>query len=123
MFHSIGHLVVCFWRSLNYVTKGSGRNLPANPVSNDGAHYPMEIFLQQCIIGLSIASVIALVAVGITLIFGLTGIVNFAQGEMLMLGGYTVWFVMSQIGIGNGFGIYILGLALGILLVGAFGYE
>jgi branched-chain amino acid transport system permease protein len=81
----------------------------------------MEIFLQQLLNGLSIASVIALIAIGITLIFGLTGIVNFAQGEMLMIGGYTVWFVIAELGLGAGLHWYMLGLVLAVLVVGGLG--
>ena len=81
----------------------------------------MELFLQQVVLGLSIASVIALIAIGITMIFGLTGIVNFAQGEMLMIGGYVVWFVIVEVGLGGGFGWYLLGLVLAIAIVGGLG--
>lgn len=84
----------------------------------------MEIFLQQVLNGLSIASVIALVAVGITMIFGLTRIVNFAHGEMLMIGGYAVWWVVAVAGIGGqSFELYILGLVTAVVLVGAFGFT
>ena len=47
----------------------------------------METFLQQVVNGLSIAAVIALIALGVTLIFGLTGLVMFAHGELLAIGG------------------------------------
>lgn len=84
----------------------------------------MEIFLQQVLNGLSIASVIALVAVGITMIFGLTRIVNFAHGEMLMIGGYAVWWIVAVAGIGGqSFELYILGLVTAVVLVGAFGFT
>lgn len=39
--------------------------------------------------GIAIGAVYALVAIGLTLIFRATGVINFAQGEMLMIGGYT----------------------------------
>src|SRR5581483_9619193 len=39
--------------------------------------------------GIAIGAVYALVAIGLTLIFRATGVVNFAQGEMLMVGAYT----------------------------------
>ena len=55
----------------------------------------MAIFLQQLINSLSVASVIILIGIGITLIFGLTGIINFAHGEFLMIGGMTTWVVVS----------------------------
>ncbi|HVA38397.1 MAG TPA: branched-chain amino acid ABC transporter permease [Candidatus Dormibacteraeota bacterium] len=43
--------------------------------------------------GLAIGAVYALVAIGLTLIFRATGIVNFAQGELLMIGAYTYVFL------------------------------
>ena len=46
----------------------------------------METLLQQLVNGMALASVYALLAVGITLVFGLTGIVNFAHGEFLVIG-------------------------------------
>ena len=77
----------------------------------------MDIFIQQLVNGLSIASVIALVAIGITLIFGLTGIVMFAHGELLMLGGYATWLTVGE---GGGF---FLGLAIAMFVVGAIGFA
>jgi len=46
----------------------------------------MDTLLQQLVNGMALASVYALLAVGITLVFGLTGIVNFAHGEFLVVG-------------------------------------
>lgn len=46
----------------------------------------MDTVLQQLVNGMALASVYALLAVGITLVFGLTGIVNFAHGEFLVMG-------------------------------------
>jgi branched-chain amino acid transport system permease protein len=40
----------------------------------------------------------ALIALGLTLIFGIMGIVNFAHGEMYMLGGYVAYFLFGQFG-------------------------
>ncbi len=53
------------------------------------------ILLQQILNGLSIASVITLIAIGVTLIFGLTGIINFAHGEFLMVGSIVTWVAVS----------------------------
>jgi branched-chain amino acid transport system permease protein len=76
----------------------------------------MEIFLQQLVNSLSVASVIILIGIGITLIFGLTGIINFAHGEFLMIGGMTTWLVVSN---GGGF---IAGLVAAVLFVGLLGF-
>ena len=57
----------------------------------------MDLFLQYLANGIVIGSSYVLVAVGLTLIFGILGVVNFAHGEFYMLGGYigvtavTIW--------------------------------
>ena len=56
----------------------------------------MDIFLQQLVNSLSMASVIILIGIGITIIFGLTGIINFAHGEFLMVGGMMTWLVVGR---------------------------
>jgi len=56
----------------------------------------MELALQAAVNG-SIASVFyALWAVGFTLIFGIMGIINFAHGELYMIGAYVVWLTYAQ---------------------------
>jgi branched-chain amino acid transport system permease protein len=56
----------------------------------------VEIFIQQLVNSLSVASVTILIGIGITLIFGLAGIVNFAHGEFLMVGGMVTWFLVNS---------------------------
>lgn len=55
----------------------------------------MQTLIQQLVNSLSVASVTILIGIGITLIFGLAGIVNFAHGEFLMVGGMVTWFLVS----------------------------
>jgi branched-chain amino acid transport system permease protein len=50
------------------------------------------------------------------LIFGVMGVVNFAHGELVMVGAFTIWLVHSQFGIG-----YIPAIAVAIILVTAIG--
>jgi branched-chain amino acid transport system permease protein len=50
----------------------------------------VSLLLQQLFNGLSLASVYALVGIGITLVFGLTRLINFAHGELVMIGAVTV---------------------------------
>ena len=52
----------------------------------------MEILLGSITSGLLIGTIFALVALGLTIIFGMMDIVNFAHGEFLMLGMYTTLF-------------------------------
>ena len=54
----------------------------------------MDILIQQLVNSLSVASITILIGMGITLIFGLAGIVNFAHGEFMMVGGMVVWVLV-----------------------------
>jgi len=56
----------------------------------------LELFLQSIVNGLIQSGFFALAAVGLVLIFGVMGVVNFAHGELVMVGAYTVWFLHAQ---------------------------
>ena len=75
----------------------------------------MEVVFQQFINGLSIAAIVALMAMGVTLIFGLTGLVMFAHGELLMIGGFVTWLISYEVGAGFWVGIVIALLAVGLI--------
>ena len=55
-------------------------------------------FLQQIINGLSVGLVYALVAIGFTLIFGVLNVVNFAHGEVYMLGAFAGLVALTTAG-------------------------
>lgn len=59
----------------------------------------VEIFFQSLIAGLLIGSVYGLMCVGLGLIFGLMRVINFAQGEFLMLGMYGAFYVFGWMGL------------------------
>ena len=75
----------------------------------------MEVVFQQFINGLSIAAIVALMAMGVTLIFGLTGLVMFAHGELLMIGGFVTWLISYEVGAGFWDGSVIALLAVGLI--------
>ncbi len=54
--------------------------------------------LQQIINALSMGSMLALLAVGYTMIYGVMGLINFAHGEVFMIGAFTAYFAMSFMG-------------------------
>ena len=58
------------------------------------------IVLQQLINGVSLGSIYALIALGYTMVYGIVLLINFAHGDILMLGAYTAFFVLSAIGTG-----------------------
>ena len=55
----------------------------------------METFIQQIINGLVLGSVYALVALGYTMVYGIINLINFAHGEVLMVGALTSWTVVT----------------------------
>ena len=57
----------------------------------------MDIFLQQIINGLTLGSVYALVALGYTMVYGIIGLINFAHGDVVMIGAMIVTIVVSSL--------------------------
>jgi branched-chain amino acid transport system permease protein len=57
----------------------------------------MDIFFQQIINGLVLGSMYALVALGYTMVYGIIGLINFAHGEVLMVGALVSWTVIGLI--------------------------
>lgn len=55
----------------------------------------MDIFLQQIINGLVLGSIYALVALGYTMVYGILGLINFAHGEVVMIGALTALTVVK----------------------------
>jgi branched-chain amino acid transport system permease protein len=56
----------------------------------------MDILLQQTINGLVLGSMYALVALGYTMVYGIINLINFAHGEVLMVGALTSWSVIGM---------------------------
>jgi branched-chain amino acid transport system permease protein len=59
----------------------------------------LSIVLQVVINGLLLGGIYALVAIGLTLIFGVVRVINFAQGEFLMIGMYAAFWLFHLVGI------------------------
>jgi len=57
----------------------------------------METFLQQIINGLVLGSMYALVALGYTMVYGIINLINFAHGEVLMVGALVSWTVVTAL--------------------------
>lgn len=76
-----------------------------------------ELFIHSTIIGLSIGSIYILMALGLTLMFGMMHIINFAHGAVYMLGAFVVYYVFAQWGIA-----YTVAFFLAMLLLGALGF-
>ena len=81
----------------------------------------LETIIQAVVNGLLIGGIYALVSIGVTLIFGVVKIVNFAQGEFVMIGMYISFFLATRYGIDP-----LLSLAISmpvLFLIGAFAWA
>ena len=57
-----------------------------------------SLFFQQLINGISLGSIYALIALGYTMVYGIVKLINFAHGDILMLGAYAGYFVLATFG-------------------------
>ena len=77
----------------------------------------MSTLLQQILNGLSLGSIYALIALGYTMVYGILKLINFAHGEVFMIGAYAGYFGSLALGVqgygGSGFPLY---LALAVLV-------
>lgn len=74
------------------------------------------MLIDQLVNGLTLGAQYALVAAGLSLIFGVLGIVNFAHGEFFMLGSYALYAAQSVLGLSYG-----LSSLVAVVAMGAFG--
>ena len=58
----------------------------------------MELILSTLINGLSIGGSYAMIALGYTMVYGIAKMLNFAHGDIIMVGGYTIWIMMMHMG-------------------------
>jgi urea transport system permease protein len=59
----------------------------------------MHFVLEQVLTGLSIGSILLLVALGLSIIYGTIGVINLAHGEFIMLGAYAAWALKTYAGL------------------------
>ena len=59
----------------------------------------MDIFLQQILNGLLLGSIYALVALGYTMVYGILGLINFAHGDIVMVGALVALSVITSLGV------------------------
>lgn len=77
----------------------------------------METFVAAGLIGVSLGTEYALLALGFTLIFGILGVVNFAHGGFYVMGGYAAYAAVSMLGLP-----YPLAVLTAVLVTAAVGY-
>src|SRR6266550_4486698 len=87
---------------------------------SDASLVTLSNFTIQLLNGLASASALFLVAAGLTLIFGVTRIVNFAHGSLYMLGAYIAYSAIGRFGASvPGYWLAVLAAALAVGAIGA----
>ena len=77
----------------------------------------MEYFLQQLINGLTLGSIYGLIAIGYTMVYGIIGMINFAHGDVFMVGSVVSFIVVLMMGLTGGHGSFLIILALALVVV------
>ena len=83
-------------------------------------------YLQQLVNGLTIGSTYALIAIGYTMVYGIIGMINFAHGEVYMIGSYAAFIAiigLGMLGIDSLPLIIVAAFAASIIVTSAYGYS
>jgi len=85
----------------------------------------MDIFLQQVINGVTLGSVYAIVALGYTMVYGIIQLINFAHGEVVMIGAMVAFTVITALAAGGmpPLAVVLIGTAAAIPVCMAVGYA
>ena len=75
----------------------------------------MQHFIQTVVSGLSLGSIYALIALGYTMVYGIAKMLNFAHGDIIMIGAYAGIVTVSQLGLNPALGV-ILSIVICALL-------
>jgi len=82
--------------------------------------------LQQVFNGLSLGAIYALIAIGYTMVYGIIGMINFAHGEIYMIGAYTGLVTLTAVGVGGGMPLPLLlavMLIVAVAVTGCYGFA
>ncbi|MCY1260227.1 High-affinity branched-chain amino acid transport system permease protein LivH [compost metagenome] len=83
-------------------------------------------YLQQLVNGLTVGSTYALIAIGYTMVYGIIGMINFAHGEVYMIGSYVAFIVitgLAMMGIVSLPIVIVCAFAASIIVTSAYGYS
>ena len=89
----------------------------------------MEYFLEQLINGLTLGSIYGLIAIGYTMVYGIIGMINFAHGDVFMIGAFISLIGIVALGISGNSGAFtiiislILVLAIAMMLASVYNWT
>ena len=80
-------------------SRSMSRASPAASRNAMGTRADMEYFLQQLINGLTLGSIYGLIAIGYTMVYGIIGMINFAHGDIFMVGSFLALIALILLGV------------------------
>ena len=86
----------------------------------------MEYFLQQLINGVTLGSIYGLIAIGYTMVYGIVGMINFAHGDIFMIGAFIsliAFLILSAVAGGALVLVLFVSLLVGMLLTSVYGWT
>src|SRR5690606_14238958 len=86
----------------------------------------IPLLTQQLFNGLSLGAIYALIAIGYTMVYGIIGMINFAHGEIYMIGAYVGLVTLSAIGVNSGLPlpvVILIMLLVAVLVTAAYGFA
>lgn len=86
----------------------------------------LQHYLQQLINGLTVGSTYALIAIGYTMVYGIIGMINFAHGEVYMVGSYIAFIVIAAlmaVGVDSAALLMAFAFVAAIVITSAYGYS
>lgn len=86
----------------------------------------MEYFLQQLINGLTLGAIYGLIAIGYTMVYGIIGMINFAHGEIYMIGAFIsliTILLLGQLGFTSVALILMVALAMAMVFAATYGWS
>jgi urea transport system permease protein len=75
----------------------------------------MDAILNQAFAGLSLASILLMVGLGLAIIYGAMGVINLAHGEFVMLGAYVTWAMQTFLGVSLLMALPVVFLGIGLM--------
>ena len=88
--------------------------------------FNLPLFLQQLFNGVSLGAIYAMIAIGYTMVYGIIGMINFAHGEIYMIGAYVGLVTLTAIGVQSGMPVpFILAamILVSVLVTGVYGFS
>ncbi|MGA0582739.1 MAG: ABC transporter permease subunit, partial [Castellaniella sp.] len=86
----------------------------------------LPLLTQQLFNGLSLGAIYALIAIGYTMVYGIIGMINFAHGEIYMIGAYVGLVTLSAIGVNSGLPLplmVLIMLIMAVLVTAVYGFA